>query len=150
MPVMEAKGEPINLLKWRMVVAMIATLLLCLPWYWAQTDHPGKRNVYGKVTRVIDGDTLDVSGVGRVRLVGVNTPEEHQEGYLEATDFLRSACLGKTVSIDIDDENSRDHFGRILAVVYQDGRNINAEILKSGHGEILYLPPSEFDPSEWI
>lgn len=32
---------------------------------------------------IVDGDTIDVDGVGRIRFVGVNTPERRQPGYQE-------------------------------------------------------------------
>lgn len=95
---------------------------------------------------VVDGDTLDVSGVGRVRLVGVDTPERGQPGYENATVFVKSKCLGKTVYLDIDDKENKDKYGRILAIVYVDGYNINQELLKRGYAEVLYIPPSEFPP----
>ena len=93
---------------------------------------------------VVDGDTLDVEGVGRIRLVGVNTPERGQLGYQEAKDFVTSMCLGKTVYLDIDDEKHHDKYGRVLAVVYVGNVNINKELLKRGYAEIMYIPPSEF------
>jgi len=98
---------------------------------------------------VVDGDTLDVSGVGRIRLVGIDTPERGQPGYQNATDFVKSKCLGKTLYLDIDDAENKDKYGRILAVVYVDGYNINAELLKEGYAQVLYIPPSEFDPYSW-
>lgn len=47
----------------------------------------------GYCYHVVDGDTIDVEGVGRIRLVGVNTPERGEPGYREATDFVKSMCL---------------------------------------------------------
>ncbi|MBZ9570681.1 thermonuclease family protein [Methanobrevibacter sp. TMH8] len=105
--------------------------------------------VKGFCDRVVDGDTIDVSGVGRIRLVGIDTPEREQSGYENATDFVKSKCLGKTVYLDIDDAKNKDKYGRILAIVYVDGYNINAELLKRGYAQILFIPPSEFDPNQW-
>jgi len=134
----------------RLFVAISAVTLLSIPWYLAQNSGYVRPISSGKVVSVIDGDTLDVTGIGRIRLVGVNTPEKDQEGYQEALDFLENTCLGKTVSVDIDDECPEDSYGRILGVVYMEGTNLNAQLLRSGHAEILYLPPSEFDPSQWL
>lgn len=124
--------------------------MFSVPWYLAQRDDISHAILSGEVNSVIDGDTLDVSGIGRIRLVGINTPEKDEQGYQEATDFLRSVSLGKVVEIDVDDDSPRDHYGRILGVVYIEDENINARMLRSGHAEILYLPPSEFDPTTWI
>ena len=93
---------------------------------------------------------MDVDGVGRIRLVGVNAPEIGESGYQEAKDFVKSKCLGKVVGLDIDDAKHYDKYGRVLAVVYIGNTNINAELLKSGYAEVMYIPPSEFNPYSWI
>ena len=98
---------------------------------------------------VVDGDTIDVDGVGRIRFVGVNTPERGQPGYQEAKDFVKSLCLGKTVGLDIDNAKHYDKYGRVLAVVYAGDTNVNAELLKKGYAVVMYIPPSEFDPYSW-
>ncbi len=98
---------------------------------------------------VVDGDTIDVNGVGRIRLVGVNTPERGQPGYQEAKDFVKSLCLHKIVYLDIDNAKHYDKYGRVLAVVYAGNTNVNAELLKRGYAEVMYIPPSEFNPYSW-
>lgn len=98
---------------------------------------------------VVDGDTIDVDGVGRIRFVGVNTPERGQPGYQEAKDFVKILCLGKTVRLDIDNAKHYDKYGRVLAAVYSGDINVNAELLKRGYAEIMYIPPSEFNPYSW-
>jgi micrococcal nuclease len=106
--------------------------------------------VTGKCYHVVDGDTIDVEGVGRVRLVGVNTPERGQPGYNEAKQYVKDQCLYQTVSLDVDDEKQKDKYGRTLAVVYVAGMNINQQLLKKGYAEIMYIPPSEFNPYAWL
>jgi micrococcal nuclease len=98
---------------------------------------------------VVDGDTIDVEGVGRIRLVGVNTPERGEPGYTSATDFVKSMVEGKTVYLDIDDAKHYDKYGRTLAVVYIDDKNLNQELLENGYAEVMYIPPSEFNPYSW-
>jgi micrococcal nuclease len=102
--------------------------------------------VSGKCYKVVDGDTIDVEGVGRVRFVGVNTPERGQTGYQTAKDYVTRMCLGKTVGLDIDNAKNKDKYDRTLAVVYVDGVNVNQELLKKGYAEVMYIPPSEFPP----
>lgn len=103
----------------------------------------------GLCYHVVDGDTIDVDNVGRIRFVGINTPERDQPGYQEAKDFVKKACLGKKVYLDIDDAKHYDKYGRVLAVVYTNGININAALLKGGYAEVMYIPPSEFNPYSW-
>ena len=105
--------------------------------------------VSGNCYKVVDGDTIDVEGVGRVRFVGVNTPERGESGYQEAKDYVKTMCLGKTVGLDIDNAKNKDKYSRTLAVVYVDGVNLNQELLKKGYAEVMYIPPSEFNPYKW-
>lgn len=46
----------------------------------------------------------------------------------------------------IDDEKRHDRYGRVLAVVYVDSVNLNRELLRRGYAEVMYIPPSEFNP----
>ncbi len=133
----------------RSLIAYMVALSLSVPWYLAQRNERVRPSVSGRVIEVVDGDTIEVSGLGTVRFVGVNTPEKGQPGYQEALDFVSKNYLGKVVLVDIDDESPRDTYGRILGVVYFNGTNVNAQLLRCGLAEILFLPPSEFDPSSW-
>lgn len=108
-----------------------------------------KYDASGYCNYVVDGDTINVEGIGRIRFVGVNTPERGEAGYTEAKNFVKQMCLGKTVYLDIDDDKHYDKYGRTLAVVYVDGTNLNAELLRKGYAEIMYIPPSEFNPYSW-
>jgi micrococcal nuclease len=106
--------------------------------------------VSGKCYKVVDGDTIDVEGIGRVRFVGVNTPERGQAGYQTAKDYVSSMCLGKTVGLNIDNAKNKDKYDRTLAVIYVDGVNLNQDLLKKGYAEVMYIPPSEFNPYSWL
>jgi len=105
---------------------------------------------------VIDGDTVVIDNK-RVRLVGIDTPELHptpEPGALEAKQFVEGLCLGKEVGLDVDDIRPKDKYGRTLAVVYIDVGgswvNLNAELLRMGLAEVLYISPSEFNPYRWL
>ena len=120
----------------------------------------------GQVKNVVDGDTIDVSGIWitgiqRIRLVGVNTPEIWHEGDEpgpddpkwipgnEAKEFVKDSCLGEEVKLDVDDREQYDPFYRILAVVSINETNLNEKLLREDYAEIMYIPPSEFNPYEW-
>ena len=76
------------------------------------------------VTRVIDGDTIQVSSEGKqytVRLIGADRPEtKHptkpmQRFGAEATAFTKAALEGKTVMLETDRTGeTRDRYGRLL------------------------------------
>lgn len=105
----------------------------------------------GTVAKIVDGDTLDV-GSTRIRLALVNTPEVGQPGYQEAKDFTASVCpVGSQALVDEDDGQTEGSYGRIVAVVYCGGKNLNAELLSAGHAVILtnFCAMSEFADESW-
>jgi endonuclease YncB( thermonuclease family) len=68
------------------------------------------------VTRVVDGDTLEVGTGEIVRLVGIDTPEVGECGYEPASANLRRLVLGRRVRLTVSDED-RDRYGRLLRYV---------------------------------
>jgi micrococcal nuclease len=105
----------------------------------------------GPVTKVVDGDTLDVNSV-RVRLALVDTPERGQNGYQPAKDFVKKLCLGGNAEVDIDDgQRGGDRYGREIGIVYCKGVNVNIELLKKGYAITYtdYCDVSEFANDGW-
>ena len=100
---------------------------------------------HGRVTRVVDGDTIKVRIAGRtetVRLIGVDTPEtvdpRKPVQYFgeEASEFTKELALGEEVSLQTDPQcSNRDRYRRLLRYVYlSDGTLVNAEIVAQGYG----------------
>lgn len=105
----------------------------------------------GPVTKVVDGDTLDVNNV-RVRLALVDTPERGQNGYQSAKYFVKKLCLGGNAEVDIDDgQRGGDRYGREIGVVYCNGVNVNSELIKKGYAITYtdYCDISEFANGGW-
>lgn len=63
--------------------------------------------VSGVVTKVVDGDTFDVDGFGRVRLADVDCPEMDTPGGKAAKFFAETMLLDETVHLDVDDHRGR-------------------------------------------
>ncbi len=97
----------------------------------------------GKCLEVIDGNTIQVYGVGRVQLTQVDIAKQ-EPGFSQAKDFVTDKCLGKTVYLDIDDKQPKDRYDRTLAIVYTDDANINKELLNNKMAKVSYFEPSEF------
>lgn len=113
------------------------------------------------VSRVVDGDTLQLEDGERVRLIGIDTPEMHESAKLDrdagrsgqskkmimemgrrAYEFSRKLVEGRRVRLEFDAQK-RDIYKRLLAYVYlQDGRFVNAEIVKAGYASLLTIPPN--------
>ncbi len=105
----------------------------------------------GRVTDIVDGDTLYIEGT-KIRLALVDTPEAGEAGYDEATAFAASLCpVGSQATADQDDRQLYDEYGRMIAVVYCNGSNLNRELLEHGHAVILtqYCAVSEFGGEAW-
>ena len=102
----------------------------------------------GKCLEVIDGNTIQVYGVGKVQLSQVKTPDLNQSGFSDAKKFVEEKCLGKIVYLDIDDAQPTDRYGRTLAIVYTDTEDVNKALIDSGLAEISYFEPREFKKGE--
>jgi micrococcal nuclease len=102
------------------------------------------------VTRVVDGDTIVMAGVGTVRLIGVDTPETVdprtpvQFFGKEASEFTRRMAHDKLVRLAFDTQRM-DKYQRTLAYVYlPDGTFLNAEIVKQGYGHAYVTYPFKY------
>jgi micrococcal nuclease len=105
-----------------------------------------------KVTRVVDGDTIEVSprivGTEDVGLIGVNTPEvfgiEAQRCGREASAFTTEALGGQDVTLEFD-VGRVDPYGRALAYVWVpdlDGVLFNETLLRRGLARELSVEPN--------
>ena len=105
----------------------------------------------GNVTRILDGDTIEVDSV-RIRLVLVDAPESSQVGGFEATNFIHQNCpVGSQVILDQDDSQLYDNYGRLLAVVWCRDKRVNEETILQGYANIYYefCSQSEFGDDDW-
>ena len=109
-----------------------------LTWLLVGTAAPVEAQ---RVRQVIDGDTMTVSGVGVVRLIGVDAPEKtgsyrQSEPFGDAaTRCLKSLVEGQVVRLEYDGPR-KDKFNRTLAyVVLPDGRTANEEVIRAGFAE---------------
>jgi micrococcal nuclease len=120
---------------------------------------PGQR-LDGRVTKIVDGDTIHVRIGGRrekVRYIGVDTPETHKPGtpvqcYGRAASAFNARLLaGRRVELRTDAE-SRDRYGRLLAYVYRrpDGLFVNAELVRRGFATTLTIPPNVGHAEEFL
>lgn len=89
------------------------------------------------IKRVIDGDTIELQGGDRLRLLAIDTPEKNEPFYQKAKDFVSRVALGKTARI-VYSNRRRDHYGRLLGYLYVDTLFVNKIILENGLG-YLYL-----------
>jgi micrococcal nuclease len=142
-----------------------------LVWHFTLTPTVPGKSVTRKidsdsifVSKVIDGDTLDVTQRGetrRVRLIGINTPEtldprKPVECFgREASNFSKHVATGKVVTLESDPtQDVVDKYGRLLAYVYlPDGTMLNKKLVAEGYAyeytyKTPYLRQGEFKEAE--
>lgn len=115
-----------------------------------ETTAGGEDRTPVTVTRVVDGDTVEISpqidGVEAVRLIGIDTPEpyaadEPQPLSFEASEFAADELEGEEVLLEFDEERT-DDYGRLLAYVYRDGEMFNELALSEGYAQVATFPPN--------
>lgn len=93
-----------------------------------------RSGLHGRVTGVIDGDSLNLklAGGGRweVRLHGIDAPEYDQPHGAAAERALARKVLWREVDIEVVDVDS---YGRQVVVLYRRGRSINQDMVCEGH-----------------
>ncbi|MGG1674243.1 thermonuclease family protein [Neobacillus sp. NRS-1170] len=107
------------------------------------------------LVRTIDGDTIKVKVKGKietVRYLLVDTPESKKEGMcvqpfaIEA--FRRNNQLVNSgrLTLEFEEGNTRDSYGRLLAYVYVDGKMVQETLIKEGLARVGYImnPPYKF------
>ncbi len=108
----------------------------------------------GRVTYVYDGDTIEVAEVGKVRLIGIDALDAHNEGKTwqqaarygltadqvrlwaaRASQFARERLQGGQVMLHRGRQATGD-YGRVLAYVEvdggADGRDFNLQMIRRG------------------
>ena len=106
-----------------------------------------------QVTRIIDGDTIDVQFTNgttdRVRYVGMNTPEHDQVCFNEATQANAIFVQNKTVRL-VKDVSDRDVYGRLLRYVYVGDLFVNRAMVEQGYAEAVLYEPDHAHYNEFV
>ena len=113
----------------------IFTILLALYVTFVRADFTAK------VQRVVDGDTIHVKDEAgkkfKVRLTGIDAPEQNQPYGLASTYHLRGLLLNKYVLLESKPKKGKpysvDKYKRVLAKIVLDGRDINLSQVLSGY-----------------
>ncbi|GIK33735.1 MAG: hypothetical protein AMXMBFR45_23660 [Gammaproteobacteria bacterium] len=131
-----------------LVALAVIALLAGAGWLWPQlrfqaaaqdVDGSAPDSILvmdGRVTRVIDGDTLDVqldSGPQRIRLYGIDTPEARAPGGREATQALKRLLAPAAVEVQPVSDDPYDQYDRLIAVLYVGRLNVNEQMVTDGH-----------------
>ncbi len=111
-----------------------------------------------KVIEVIDGDTILIEFFDgrqeKLRLIGVDTPEtKHPKKkveyfWKEASDFTKKTLSWKEVFLEIDKENYRDKYGRLLGYIYfeenEEKKSFNLRLIELGYARAYLVFPFKY------
>jgi micrococcal nuclease len=101
-----------------------------------QTQNIGYFPKRAKVERIIDGDTIVLASGSIVRYVGITSPENNEPFEKESTEENRKLVEGKTINLEYDNYKA-DKFGRILAYVIVDSKNVSVELARKGVAQVV-------------
>jgi len=97
------------------------------------SDTEQRVELAGRVVSVADGDTFTLRLTNgdevRVRLFGIDAPEQGQAFGRVSGNALKDAVLNKNVQVV---QRDVDQYGRLVGTLYHDGRNINLEQVQAG------------------
>jgi endonuclease YncB( thermonuclease family) len=110
-------------------------------------DARGSTRSRTVVTRVVDGDTVEIASGKHVRLIGVDTPERGTCGYDAATGAMQQMVESRTVVlVNPDSVQDLDTYGRLLRFVDVGGRDAGFAQISSGRGKARYDSRDGYDP----
>ena len=117
----------------------------------AQFNNSVSHNNY-TVSKVVDGDTIELSNRETVRYIGIDTPEIREKKNSEwvynprpyaeeARAFNQKLVEGKPVRLEFDVQKM-DKYKRLLAYVYIGDKMVNIEMAREGLAMIYTYPPN--------
>jgi micrococcal nuclease len=93
------------------------------------------------VARVIDGDTIELLGGQRVRLVQIDTPEKSEECYGDAASALTGRLLPPGTRVRIEQDpglDQVDRYQRELAYVWKGKEDVNVTLVREGAAGVWF------------
>ncbi|UJS27204.1 thermonuclease family protein [Macrococcoides canis] len=123
-------------------------LLLLFSFYPATQSHAISKKIPVKFVSVVDGDTVRVkqgSKVITLRMLLIDTPESKdpnkpvQPYAVEAGKYLDSYLRYANLSMQYDNNQKTDRYGRHLVYLYANNRLVNDEMVRSGYARVGYI-----------
>jgi micrococcal nuclease len=127
---------------------MISSAVVLSVFFLYGETSTDKRGIEATVSKVIDGDTIQMANGDVVRLIGVDAPEKGQPYYDEVVDELRK-IEGRSVRLEKDVTN-KDRYGRYLRYVFLGDHFVNLELVRSGMVYAYIVNPDSSKKTEFI
>ena len=100
------------------------------------------------VIRVIDGDTVVISGDERVRLIGIDTPENGQCGFDEAKQALEKLLASGSATFYSGTTSDKDKYDRLLRYIEVEGIDVGLNLISNGFAIARYDSRDGYGPHD--
>jgi len=125
----------------KFVVLAVVSVVLASAAAYLYFRQSSERGVESTVSRVVDGDTIEMANGDIVRLIGIDAPEKNHPYSDGATGELRK-LEGNKVRLEKDVTN-KDRYGRYLRYVFFGDHFVNLELVKSGLAYVYIVKPND-------
>jgi micrococcal nuclease len=107
------------------------------------TPQASSSATLARVTKVYDGDTIQIESGEKVRYIGIDSAEIYPKRLCfseEAFAKNKELVLEKVVRLE-KDVSETDKYGRLLRYVYIDNEFVNDELVRNGFAKVATYPP---------
>jgi len=106
----------------------LCSVLLIVGLLGAFAAHAEPTTLTGTITKVRDGDTIEVGKIP-IRLNGVSAPEMREPLGPKSKSFMTNLVMGKRVRCELDGSKTHDRF---VGICYLDEQDIGAKVIANG------------------
>lgn len=96
--------------------------------FWVISVYAEPTTLTGVVTKVRDGDTIEVGKVP-IRLNGVSAPEMKEQLGPSSKAFMVELLMGKKVRCELNGQKTHDRF---VGICFHDGKDIGEAVIAAG------------------
>lgn len=101
-----------------------------------------------EVIRVIDGDTVVIAGDKRVRLIGIDTPENGQCGFDKAKQALEKLLDSGSATFYSGTTSDKDQYDRLLRYIEVEGIDVGLNLISNGFAIARYDSRDGYGPHD--
>ena len=101
-----------------------------------------------EVIRVIDGDTVVIAGDERVRLIGIDTPENGQCGFDEAKQALEKLLASGSATFYSGTTSEKDKYDRLLRYIEVERIDVGLKLISNGFAIARYDSRDGYGPHD--
>ena len=124
------------------------TALLFLTISACSSNSDEQQASQAEVIRVIDGDTVVIAGDKRVRLIGIDTPENGQCGFDEAKQALEKLLDSGSATFYSGTTSDKDKYDRLLRYIEVEGIDVGLNLISNGFAIARYDSRDGYGPHD--